>query len=70
LRIFSAVAGITPYKYLLGLRLRRAGAAIAASARPISEIAFEEGFGDLSTFNAHFKAAFGVTPSRWRRARL
>ena len=67
LRVFAAVTGVTPYRYLLGLRLRRAAASIAASARPISEIAYEEGFGDLSTFNAHFKTAFGVSPRRWRR---
>ncbi len=68
LRVFAAVTGVTPYKYLLGIRLRRAAAAIAASARPISEIAYAEGFGDLSTFNAHFRAAFGVSPRGWRRA--
>jgi len=67
LRVFAAVTGVTPYKYLVGLRLRRAAAAIAGSARPISEIAYEQGFGDLSTFNAHFRAAFDVSPSRWRR---
>jgi AraC-like DNA-binding protein len=67
LRVFAAVTGVTPHKYLLGLRLRRAAGAIAASVRPISEIAYEEGFGDLSTFNAHFRAAFGVSPRRWRR---
>jgi len=69
LRVFAACTGVTPYKYLLGLRLRRAAGAIAATARPIAEIVFDEGFGDLSTFNAHFRAAFGMAPSQWRRTR-
>jgi AraC-like DNA-binding protein len=68
LRVFAAVTGVTPYRYLLGLRLRRAAAAIAGGDRPISEIAYEEGFGDLSTFNAHFRTTFGVSPRRWRRS--
>ncbi len=69
LRSFARVVGLTPYRYLLLTRLRRAGAAIAATNRPISEIAYEAGFGDLSTFNAHFRAAMGASPSRWRQAR-
>ena len=69
LRSFARVVGLTPYRYLLLTRLRRAGAAIAATDRPISEIAFDAGFGDLSTFNAHFRAAMGANPGRWRRER-
>ncbi len=68
LRTFARVVGLTPYRYLLQTRLRRAGAEIAATDRPIAEIAFGAGFGDLSTFNAHFRAAMGVTPGHWRRS--
>ena len=32
-------------------------------------IAFGVGFGDLSTFNAHFRSAMGAAPGVWRRAR-
>lgn len=69
LRSFARVAGLTPYRYLLLMRLRRAAAAIAATDRSISQIAFEAGFGDLSTFNAHFRSAMGATPGHWRRER-
>lgn len=69
LRSFARVVGLTPYRYLLLTRLRRAGAEIVATDRSISAIAYEAGFGDLSTFNAHFRAAMGATPSRWRQAR-
>lgn len=69
LRSFARVVGLTPYRYLLLTRLRRAGVAIAATDRPISEIAYDAGFGDLSTFNAHFRAAMGAAPGHWRRER-
>ncbi len=69
LRSFARVVGLTPYRYLLLTRLRRAGAAIAATDRPIASIAFDAGFGDLSTFNAHFRATMDMTPGDWRRSK-
>ncbi len=69
LRAFARIVGLTPYRYLLLTRLRRAGAALLATDRPVSEIAFDAGFGDLSTFNAHFRRAMGATPGAWRRER-
>lgn len=35
----------------------------------ISQIAYECGFGDISWFNARFRAAFGMTPSEFRATR-
>lgn len=66
LRTFRRVTGTTPYRYLLSVRLRRAALQLTASSAPVTEIAYEVGFGDLSTFNAGFKAAFGVSPTGWR----
>jgi AraC family transcriptional regulator len=62
------VAGASPHQYLIRARLRRAAHDIAASDRRISEIAFAAGFGDLSTFNARFRATFAASPTAWRRA--
>jgi AraC-like DNA-binding protein len=36
--------------------------------RPISEIAFDAGFGDLAHFNHLFRARFGATPTDIREA--
>jgi AraC family transcriptional regulator len=66
LRTFRHLVGMTPYKYLLRFRLRRAAARLATSAEPVSSIAFEAGFGDLSTFNGMFRGTFGVSPTTWR----
>jgi AraC family transcriptional regulator len=66
LRTFRRIVGMTPYQYLLGLRLRHAAVRLAMSSEPISAIAFETGFGDLSTFNERFRRQLGTTPSRHR----
>jgi AraC family transcriptional regulator len=68
LRNFRGLTGVTPYRYLLGLRLRRAALALTTTTRPVAAIALDAGFGDISTFNAHFRRAFGRTPSALRRS--
>lgn len=68
LRTFRRVAGLTPYRHLLGVRLKRAAARLRSTAEPVAAIAFDAGFGDLSTFNHRFRAVFGRTPTAFRRA--
>lgn len=67
LRTFRHTVGMTPYQFLLGVRLRRAAVRLATSSAPVSAIAFETGFGDLSTFNGRFREMFGVSPTAFRR---
>jgi AraC family transcriptional regulator len=67
LRTFRRAVGMAPYQYLLTSRLRKVAVRLAASADPIANIALEEGFGDLSTFNRRFRGVFGSTPQRFRR---
>ena len=68
LRTFRAVAGATPYQYLLALRLRRASAELARSSSPISTVAYSAGFGDLSTFNRQFRCLAKMTPREYRQS--
>ena len=52
-------------------RLRRAGHLLAdprMTGRAIGAIAFDVGFGDLSTFNRNFRRRFGCTPTELRDA--
>jgi AraC-like DNA-binding protein len=70
LRVFRRLTGVTPHQYLISARLRRAALALASSRRPVITIALEAGFGDLSTFNKAFRAAFGLTPTQYRASRL
>jgi AraC-like DNA-binding protein len=66
LRSFRRIVGLTPYQYLLGLRLRHAAVRLAVSSEPVSAVAFDTGFGDLSTFNERFRRHFGASPSHYR----
>ena len=58
-------------RHVLKRRLERVAAELTASERvrtPIAEIAFRNGFSDLSWFNRSFKAQFGATPRDIRGA--
>jgi AraC-like DNA-binding protein len=68
LRVFAHVLGVTPHQYLVRSRLRRAARLLAEGARPITDVAFDVGFGDLSNFVRTFRRAAGVSPRRFRRA--
>src|SRR5579859_4359645 len=50
LRVFSSVLGVTPHQFLLRARLRHAARLLASDFRPITDVAFDVGFGDLSNF--------------------
>lgn len=67
LRLFAAVLGVTPHQYLVRARLRRAARLLAEEARPVTEVALDVGFGDLSNFVRTFRRAAGVSPRRFRR---
>jgi AraC-like DNA-binding protein len=66
LRVFRQIVGMTPYQFLLGVRMRRAAVRLATSCEPVSTIAFDSGFGDLSTFNNRFRDVFGASPTAYR----
>lgn len=68
LRLFARAIGVTPHQYLVRARLRRAARLLAEADRPITDIAFEVGFGDLSNFVRSFGRAAGVSPRTFRRA--
>lgn len=68
LRSFRRVVGMTPHQYLLRTRLHRAALRLRRTRDPVSAIAYDSGFGDLSTFNHRFRAVMGATPSAWRAA--
>jgi len=67
-RLFRAVTGITPYRYVMQLRLREAATRLLRTKNPITDIAFQVGFGDLSRFIRTFRAASGLSPSSFRSA--
>ena len=68
LRVFAKILGVTPHQYLIRSRLRRAARLLADDPRPITEVAFDVGFGDLSNFVRTFHRAATVSPRRFRQA--
>jgi len=66
LRVFAQVTGMTPHQYVLRARLHRAAVRLRSSDATISAIAFDAGFGDLSTFNRRFRRLFGKHPGGYR----
>lgn len=66
LRVFRRLVGMTPYQYVLRVRMARAARRLTKTRDPVGSIALDSGFGDLSTFNARFRAIFGVSPTRYR----
>lgn len=69
LRTFNVISGVTPYQFVLTQRLRCAAVRLRRTTDPISAIAYEAGFNDLSTFNRRFRRIMGTTPGTWRRRR-
>lgn len=68
LRTFRALVGMTPHQYVLRTRLHRAAVLLRRTTQPVAGIAFDCGFGDLSTFNRRFRRVMGVSPCAYRIA--
>jgi AraC-like DNA-binding protein len=69
-RLFES-EGTTLSRFVLGRRLAQAHRMLADprhAHRAIGTIAYDVGFGDLSTFNREFRRLFGATPSDVRAA--
>jgi AraC-like DNA-binding protein len=69
-RSFKQAFGLPPHRYLLTRRIERATALLRDTDRPITDIAFETGWGSLGTFGRTFRDITGENPRTTReRAR-
>jgi len=68
LRSFKATTGVTPHQWLLRARLRDAAGKLAMTKAPVTDIALDVGFEDLSNFTRTFHAEFGASPRQYRLA--
>ena len=66
LRTFTRTVGLTPHQYLIRCRLADAARQFGASEQPVTTIAFDVGFEDLSHFIRSFRRAAGLAPRRFR----
>lgn len=65
-REFKREYNNTPAKYIKGKRLEEAAKRLIISEDAMSNIAFDLGFQDASTFTASFSEKFGISPSKYR----
>lgn len=66
--LFRATTGRSPKQVQLARLFERAAEALLASAAPVSEIAYDLGYKDVSSFNRQFRRRFGMTPGAFRAA--
>jgi AraC-like DNA-binding protein len=67
--LFRATIGQSPKQYRLRKLLDHAVDRLIITSDPISEIAYDLGYQNVSSFNRLFRQRFGVTPSEFRGAR-
>jgi AraC family transcriptional regulator len=68
LRLFSRVLGVSPHQYLVRSRLRHAAQLLTSSEQPVTDVALDVGFADLSNFVRTFHRAAGMSPGAFRKA--
>ena len=65
-RSFKEAFGVPPHRYLLTRRIERATALLRDTDVPITEIAFQTGWGSLGTFGRTFRDVTGESPGAIR----
>ena len=65
--LFKRTTGLSPYRYVIELRLERAKHLLESTDLPISEIAQQVGYCNNGHFAVAFRRATGVTPRDFRR---
>ena len=65
LRKFKKLTGVTPHSFVINKKLIRA-CELLSNGEAVSDVWQQTGFGDYSVFLRNFRAAFGVSPARYR----
>ncbi|NOU93713.1 helix-turn-helix domain-containing protein [Paenibacillus sp. LMG 31456] len=68
IRSFKAAIGVTPYQYVLRLRMDEARRKLQRSSMSITDISFSLGFSSVSQFYRAFVKAVGLTPEQFRNS--
>ena len=64
-RLFNRELHVSPKRYILDLRLRRAAALLASGYYTVGEVARQVGFREEKYFSVSFRQAMGCAPSRY-----
>lgn len=65
-RLFHAVLGISPAKYITAARIAKAKSLLGLSEMRLEDIAAQTGFSSTAYFCAVFKETTGLTPTQYR----
>jgi len=68
-RVFKGMVGESVKEHVRRLRLERAASHLKLSAAPVTQIAFDAGYESHEGFTRSFRAAFGLSPSQFRRSK-
>ena len=66
MRFFKKHVNMTCVEYLNHYRLTRTLGQLAGTEMPVTDIAFGNGFNNISYFNRQFRKHFGMTPKEYR----
>lgn len=64
-RLFKKEYGVSPQKYIIGLRIQNAVGLICSGCYSLKEIAYMSGYNDYKYFSVEFKKNVGVSPSKY-----
>jgi len=67
-RAFKESFGMPPHRYLTSQRIERAKTLLAERKRSVTEIGFDVGFSETSSFTSTFRKVTGETPTDYRRS--
>ena len=65
--VFKIETGLSPGKYLIRLRMEKAGQLLATTFLSIKQIMAEAGYNNKSNFVRHFRRYFDLAPSEYRK---
>jgi AraC family transcriptional regulator len=69
-RLFHSIAGETPFRFIMRVRMEKAAALILLNKREsLSEIANKCGFSDIAIFSRNFRSHFGLSASQYRASK-
>lgn len=66
-RVFGHIMGTGPLEHLTQIRIAKACTLLRMTEDSILHISEQVGFGSLSSFNRHFSAIHGESPTKWRK---
>ena len=66
-RMFRISFAMSPHRYIMGRRVRRAELMMATSRESLARIACACGLSDQAHFSRIFRTIVGTSPSNWRR---